>query len=393
MTLRTRIAISLAAALALLAGCSTESIEKPPVIPEERVDLPDPAFRQFCLDNYDYNGDGELTNYELMIVVDMDVSARGIRSLEGIGAFSRLQNLDCSGNDLGTLALGECKMLASLKCVDCHLSSLDLEGCERLRSIDCSDNPSLPRVFDLRTVPALLELTCSRSGMNQFSIWEDSLARLRKLVIDDVEAENKLRDLTIMPHLQELSVRGNGITTLKADSLYELKKLNISGNEFRDTYLPEIMPALTRLEVADTYITRLDLSLCPAIDTLICPDNMITILDVSNSSNIAYLDCRGNLIGKLEIPGGKLRYLDCGDNVLDGIDLERHTVLEELRCNDNQFFELDLISNIGLRKLDCRDNLKPDIKIYVWPQFDESAGEYLKDAQATFIKKDKEPIE
>lgn len=75
-------------------------------INETSVHFSDAAFRDFCLSNYDFDKDGEVSFKEAAKVQYMDCSGLEIKSLEGIERFISLNYLNCSGNpDLKELYL------------------------------------------------------------------------------------------------------------------------------------------------------------------------------------------------------------------------------------------------------------------------------------------------
>lgn len=75
--------------------------EEPPQRIEGMVFFEDPAFKAAVLEQYDSDGDGELSqDDEALRVVNLDVSGRGITSLVGMEDMHNLQTLDFSGNDV-----------------------------------------------------------------------------------------------------------------------------------------------------------------------------------------------------------------------------------------------------------------------------------------------------
>lgn len=388
--------------LTLAAGCSTESLPAPYDEPEVDVEMTDRVFQEYCLANFDYNGDGKLTSYELGIVSVLEIADKGIGSLEGIEYFTKMYRLDCSGNNIGTLSLGKCKMLTELKCSDCSLTSISfVDGnseCKRLRLLDCSGNPGLPAEFDMQQQPELAELVCSGSGINRFK-WEvgkpDSMTVLKRLIMDDVRAENGRRDFSIFGNISEISVRNNGLVEMTfPDSIPHFTKLDISGNSFTGYLRMDSLPTLRYLKATGMLISDFNVGKCTGLDTLVCSDNLLTGINLSANTRLKRVECAGNRIKNITVNiGSGLTYLDCSNNEITELLLDKNTGLEELYCNENSLInELNLRANAAIKKLDCRDNPNErGLKIYVWPDFNENAGEYLKDPNAVFVKDDAPP--
>ena len=65
----------------------------------------DPKFLEFCIKNFDTDGDGILADEECLAVKSMDCSHLNIISLQGIQRFRSLEYLNCSGNQINELYL------------------------------------------------------------------------------------------------------------------------------------------------------------------------------------------------------------------------------------------------------------------------------------------------
>lgn len=75
-----------------------------------------------------------------------------------IGEFSRLRELDCSGNNLTRLDLRKCPDLQKLDCGDNEITSLDIDGLRGLTQLDCAEN--LLARLDLKSNSSLRSLDC-----------------------------------------------------------------------------------------------------------------------------------------------------------------------------------------------------------------------------------------
>lgn len=79
------------------------------------TNFPDANFRAWVLAQ-DYGTDGKLTNAEIASVTSIDVANKSIADLTGIGYFTALTTLDCTGNQLTTLNLSKNTALTELYC-------------------------------------------------------------------------------------------------------------------------------------------------------------------------------------------------------------------------------------------------------------------------------------
>lgn len=146
-------------ALLLLTACGLAEDEQDDKNKRIYITFTDPAFEAYCLEKFDINRDGRISRYEAQRILTMECPDRGIRGMWEIGEFSRLQRLDCSGNELAQLDLHGCPYLQRLDCSDNEIASLDIDGLRGLTEMDCADN--LLARLDLRSNGSLRELDCS----------------------------------------------------------------------------------------------------------------------------------------------------------------------------------------------------------------------------------------
>ena len=119
--------------------------------------FPDANFRSWLL-NQSYGNDGVLTNTEIAGVALINISSKGIRSLEGIEYFIALTYLYCDNNQLTSLDVSKNIFLERLDCDYNQLASLDVSKNTYLKSLRCSGNKLTS--LDLSQNPALSILDC-----------------------------------------------------------------------------------------------------------------------------------------------------------------------------------------------------------------------------------------
>ncbi|MCL2083063.1 MAG: RICIN domain-containing protein [Oscillospiraceae bacterium] len=161
--------------------------------------FPDDNFRGFVLEEIIGNGrqeDDEVTiaDQETMAVVtSLDVSSQNIDDLTGIEYFIGLETLDCSGNNLEYLELGEAPGLTSLDCSGNAIEYLDIFDNAGLEALNCSQNELVE--LDLSENIALETLDCSKNEILELELEENT--GLISLVCND----NELVELELSKNL------------------------------------------------------------------------------------------------------------------------------------------------------------------------------------------------
>ena len=82
------------------------------------VEIPDPNFKAYLLENFDTNKDGNISLSEAKAVKEIDCSNRNIKDLTGIEKFENLESLNCNNNQLDELELRYNKKLNRLVCTN-----------------------------------------------------------------------------------------------------------------------------------------------------------------------------------------------------------------------------------------------------------------------------------
>jgi hypothetical protein len=104
-----KIILSLSVAAFLFAGCIDKDSK-------EIVEISDAGFKSYLVENFDKNGDGNISLSEAKAVKEIKCPGLKIENLDGIEKFANLESLDCSNNELDELELRYNKKLNSLVC-------------------------------------------------------------------------------------------------------------------------------------------------------------------------------------------------------------------------------------------------------------------------------------
>lgn len=132
----------LLALAALATGCNGDEDGTDP----QPVPFENPIFENYCVSQYDANGDGVLTTdeaasvKELTLDANTDKSLSGISSLKGIEYFTELEELTCTMCDFTSIDLSRNTRLQSLGLMYGKLESLDVSMLPSLETLNCNNN-------------------------------------------------------------------------------------------------------------------------------------------------------------------------------------------------------------------------------------------------------------
>ena len=350
--------------------------------------FPDPVFREYVLKIV---GSSVLTDTIARQIVVLDVSKNNIKkvlgdrapitSLMGIRYLRYVKDLNCSGQELKkTLNLEQNSRVEKLNCSGNQLTDLWFHTGSSLRYLDCSVNQFT--ALNLSKNPELTELSCSNNKLTSLDLSANTKlqqinASSNKLTALDVRQLPELTHLYLWANhdLKSIDVSKNTKLEFLSVSHCKLTSLNVSNNR-KLVELFVYNNQLTALDVRSNYmlktlycyenqITALDLSSNVSLEDLSVNDNPITELDLRAQSNLQKLSCSAMKLKKLDVSRcPKLRRLYCNDNQIETLDLRSNKKLETLYCQNNRLSWLNLSSNTALdpRYVDCSGNVY-DIKV------------------------------
>ena len=357
-------------------------------IPINEETFPDPVFREYVLKIV---GSSVLTEEKARQIEVLDVSDDNIKevlgdrapitSLMGIRYLNYVKDLNCSGQELKkTLNLEQNSRVEKLDCSGNQLTGLWFHKGSSLKYLTCSSNKFT--ALDLSKSAELIELNCSWNQLTALDLSANT--KLQKIIaqanaLTTLDTRN-LPELTYLnlwgnDDLKSIDVSKNPKLEILSASHGKLTSLNVSNNR-KLVELYVYNNQLTALDVSSNYllktlscyenqITALDLSYNGALEDLSVNDNPITELDLHPLSNLQDLSCSKMQLKKLDVDRcPELRRLYCNDNQIETLDLRSNKKLEVLYCQNNRLSWLDLSSNTALdpRYVDCSGNVY-DIKV------------------------------
>ncbi len=354
------------------------------VVPGSKI--PDPYFLDYCLNNFDFNGDGQISEQEAAEVRKIGGDGQNfikVTSLEGVELFKNLTLF--SGMTLiseGSLDLSNNPMLEDLYVVG-KISTLNIDGCTKLQRVTISnvDIASL-NLGDRVDLTYLAVVNCKLLE----SIDVSNCSNLKTV---QLKYNSLLKTLNInnCMMLEDIECTGNKIATIDASNRTSLKSLSCENNEL--TYLSvEGCTALQSLKAQYNQLITLNVTGCEALMWIDCYDNRLSSLDVSDLTRLETLSCYDNQLTSLNINGcTALTSIDCKNNQLTTIGVGGCTNLRKLYCGTNLLTTLDISANKGLSEVNCDDNTLLET-IYVFPDYSSTCTIYRRNTNAQIVIKE-----
>jgi len=311
--------------------------------------FPDTNFRT-SIRAYDTDGNGSLSNEELLAVTTISCANSKISSLKGIEYFTALKKLYCNGNNLTALDVSKNSMLELLACNDNQLTNLDVSKNTKLKKLYCYKNKLT--ALDISGCNALETLSCYG---NQLTVLDTSQSKTMN-TLDCSDNYLGSLDLSNNDMLDYLSCANNRLTMLDVGNSSRLTKLYCYDNKLTTLNFTGCI-ALELLSCYNNALTALDVGQCPVLQYLYCYDNQLSRLDVSKCAELVRLDCYRNKLLNLDTSkNGQIEELACSNNQLASLNIGSCTALNWLNCSNNQLTELDISQAPVLETAACSNN-------------------------------------
>ncbi len=205
-------------------------------LPDDRIEIPDPVFRNYILWNFDSDKDGFLSYAEAQKIKKIDIVSDELESLEGMQNFRNLEQVNASGVPNGGDGLSNGK-----------LTRIDLSGNPNLRRLDLDYQNIIE--LDLSANLNLVHVGLYKSPIRRLDI----SANVNLVVFGTGHCQLDSVDLSNNPKLEEVHLDRNRLQKIKVGDNDRMWYLDVSGN----------------------ILDKLDVSGCPHLQELHCRDNAL----------------------------------------------------------------------------------------------------------------------
>ena len=154
------------------------------------------------------------------------------------------------------------------------------------------------------------------------------------------------------------------LTEANKKAIEAVTSLNIEGKNLTDISGIEYFTNLTSLDCSNNQLTALPVEKLTKLTLLYCYKNQLTALPVENLTNLTLLYCSYNQLTELPVEKlTKLTELSCFENQLIALPVEKLTKLTELSCSYNQLTELPVGNLTELTELSCSYNQLTELPV------------------------------
>ena len=288
-----------------------------------------------------------------------------------------LTSLICNDNQLTTLDLSQNHSLSNLNCAKNRLACLDVTGISGTITADGNRRPIAVRTdgtFDLTTLPgfdvskatnwnggSVSGTTLSvNAGADEVSYQYNCGNGVNPTFIFETSLpinEDNFPDPNFRDYIKTYKASGRDVLTVEQQK--NVTTIEINNKGVSDLKGIEAFPNLTELDCGNNSIQKLDLRQNPMLRKLICNTNQLTQLDLSKNPDIYYLNCSDNQLEQLDVSHLKdLVLLNCSNNDLAQLDVKNSIFLVTLNCSANQLTELDadVKHKTRLVSVECQNN-------------------------------------
>ena len=252
-------------------------------------------FKAYLVENFDTDGDGEISRDEAELITAIECEDLGLTSLEGVRNLTNLQTLHCSYNAIETLDVSGMTSLTELLCAHNLITDLNVSGCTSLNNIECNSNAiGELNLADCRST--LTTITCNENKLARLDL--TNFDKLFHLNCDD----NQLTELLVdgCTALTSVDCASNQLTTLDFRQTPLIGEVYCSNNKLTSVLFPE-NSMMGTFECGGNQLTTIDLRNCPHLASLTLAMNKLTSLSVNYLKDLTFIDCTYNSLRSLDL--------------------------------------------------------------------------------------------
>ena len=366
------------------------------------IPIEDPCFKAYLVENYDSDGDGEISLYEAERIdfIRIVTNRYNVQSLQGIEYMPNLIHLDCPGDwydsyntsneAYGSLYKFTESPLFRKEGDHWHgpigtLRSVDVSKNQKLQDLWLYNNASLgvfQKTIDLSHNPELKILNLDGTMMHypdvskNYYLQELSLGRCTNPYMPDLSKMPGLSRLSfeypvddqgqVIGPCLNVDVSSNHLLKYLILSQAALSISDLSANPgLIELHFPYCgigsvdVSSLKNLEVlsigSNSIYGKLVLSNYLKLRIIFADSNAITDIDLSTCTNLNTVHIWDNHLSSLSLPES-VEILRCWNNPLGSIDVSSMRALRVLDCANAGLTSLDVSHNPALRGLGINDN-------------------------------------
>lgn len=149
-------------------------------------------FKAYLVENFDTDGDGEISRDEAELITAIECENLGLTSLEGVRNLTNLQTLHCSYNAIETLDVSGMTSLTELLCDHNLITDLNVSDCSSLVKLKAND------MYNATTGGYLLA-TLNLKGCSALEVLECHDNSIGELDVTDCKALKDINQLLLQP--------------------------------------------------------------------------------------------------------------------------------------------------------------------------------------------------
>ena len=166
-------------------------------------------------------------------------------------------------------------------------------------------------------------------------------------VLGDRDPITSLKGIRYLKYVRDLNCKYQKLTTLDLELNMRVERLDCYGNQLTDLWLRPTGTSLKYLNCGVNQLNALDLSKSSELTELYCRNSKLTALDLSANTKLQKIDAASNKMTTLDVRNlPELTYLDLQANFdLKAIDVSKNTKLEELNVAQGKLTSLNVSNN------------------------------------------------
>ena len=301
--------------------------------------IPDEILKEYLLNNYDEDYDGEISVAEAEYITMVNCSGMDITDITGLEACPNLVTLNCSNNNIKTIELPNLTELRTVTCDGNPIEKLNFDNCLALRYLNLQGV----------TTNALNGTAISINNYTQAETFDISIKNTPYSSFTFTNSK-ELTDIVFLGEFVDVNLSGNkSLKYIDLTTLEHLATLDVQNCGWLELDVTKNVK-LTNLACSYNQLTQLNVSKNTALVKLYCSNNKLPRMGLTANTLLEEFDVANNLLSTLNVRNNTaLTYLNVDNNAdLTMVDVQYNTALKYLSADGLAITDIDLATNTSL---------------------------------------------
>lgn len=310
------------------------------------LDIPDAVLKAYLVNNYDDDGDGEISIAESDNITMVNCSGKGVSDLTGLEACTNLVTLNCANNNITTIELPNLVHMSTLTCYGNPIERINLDNCTSLNQFNIINS----------TTNAVDGNAIKINGYTGAATMDFTIAGTSFTTFTFINA-TALTEIKFYGEFETVNLYGNSVLErIDVNPILDLQNLDIHSCKLQTLDVTE-KSKLKWLDASNNELTEMNVTQNNMLEHLNLANNQLSVINVRNNTALTYFNINNN-------------------SAINTVNVKNNTALKSLYAEGLSIVDINLSNNNAMTDANLRNNALLETLV-VWDACVTTRNDYL----------------